>query len=195
MPAPHKSAKQAKEARLVIVGELYKKGYSFREIREEVMKRGVKETYSLQTVHKDVESLLKEWRDTRIDDVDMAIQLELAAIDDQLKELWNAWERSKTDQKLKSKKQSGVANRIGKAVTAGGSITDGDSKIQTTSIEQTEKDEINFGDPRYQDLINKLRMERRKLLGLYSVGPIDINLTGSVSIDKWLEDNNDEDDD
>ncbi|MBB2148820.1 hypothetical protein [Pedobacter gandavensis] len=199
MPAPHRSAKQAKEARLVIVGELYKKGYSFREIRDEVMTREGKETYSLQTVHKDVESLLKEWRKTRIDDVDMAIQLELAAIDDQLKELWNAWERSKTDHKLKSKKQSGIAikEKGVSVITPGGEMkeSEGKSKIIPRSIEQTEKDEINFGDPRYQDLINKLRMERRKLLGLYSVGPIDINLTGSVSIDKWLEDNNDEDDD
>jgi len=180
MPEPHKAAKQGKEARLVIVGELYKKGYSFRDIREEVMKREGKTTYSLSTVKKDVDAILKDWRKTRIDDVDMAIQLELAAIDDQIRELWIAWDRSKTDQKLKSKKQSGLAVKeaASKVVDTDGKLKDKveTSGIKTTSIEQTEKDEINFGDPRYQDLINKLRMERRKLMGLYA--PEKKELTG-----------------
>lgn len=188
MPAPNRTAKQIKEARLVIVGELFKRGYSFREIREEVMQRERLATYSLQTVKKDVDHLLAEWRKTRVDDVDAAIQLELESIDAQLKELWTAWDRSKTDHKLKSKKQSGVAAKTGKAVTAKGDVVDS-SKIQTTSIEQTEKDEINFGDPRYMDLINKLRMERRKLLGLYAVDKSELTLKGSISPEKWLEEN------
>lgn len=181
--------KKLKEARLVVVGELYKKGYSMREIREEVLKRGEKETYSLRTVKNDVDTLLAEWRKTRLDDVDMAIQLELDAINDQIKELWIAWDRSKTDQKLKSKKQSGIAAKGGKAVSATGSLTDTDSRIQTTAIEQSEKDQIQFGDPRYQDLINKLRMERRKLLGLYAADKSELMLKGSISPDKWLEEN------
>jgi hypothetical protein len=189
MPGPNKAAKQAREARLVIVGDLYKKGYSMREIAEIVKERSGCITYVVSTVKKDIDKLLSEWRKTRLDDIDMAIQLELDAINEQIKELWVAWERSKTDQKLKSKKQSGIAARGGKAVSATGSITDADSKIQTTSIEQTERDEINFGDPRYQDLINKLRMERRKLLGLYAADKSELMLKGSISPDKWLEDN------
>jgi hypothetical protein len=176
MAAPYKTAKQIKEARLVIVGELYKRGYNMRQIREEVMKRENLQTYSVSTVKSDVDHLLAEWRKTRIDDVDAAIQLELEAIDAQIQELWIAWDRSKTDQKLKSKKQSGVAARGGKAVGPGGALTDAEAKIQTTAIEQTEKEEILFGDPRYQDLINKLRIERRKLLGLYA--PEKKELTG-----------------
>jgi hypothetical protein len=191
MIIPHQSAKQAREARLVIVGELYKKGYAYRAIRAEVMKREGKETYSLQTVKKDVDALLTEWRKTRIDDVDMAIQLELAAIDDQLRELWEAWERSKTDQTLKSTRQSGISNK-GKAITPEGEISEGVAKIITTAIQKSEKTEINFGDPRYQDLINKLRMERRKLLGLYAVDKSELTLKGSISPDKWLEDNMDD---
>lgn len=198
MPEPHKAAKQAKEARLVIVGELYKKGYSFREIRAEVAERIGFLTYGLTTVKRDVDTLLKEWRKTRIDDVDMAIQLELDAINDQIKELWIAWDRSKTNQQIKSKKQSGVAikEKGASVVTPDGEMKEGEgkSKIIPRSIEQTEKDEVNFGDPRYQDLINKLRMERRKLLGLYAVDKSELTLTGSVSIDKWLEDNSYDDD-
>ena len=160
-----------------------------RQIREEVMKREKLSTYSVSTVKSDVDHLLAEWRKTRIDDVDAAIQLELEAIDAQIQELWIAWDRSKTDQKLKSKKQSGIAARGGKAVSATGSITDADAKIQTTAIEQTEKEEVLFGDPRYQDLINKLRMERRKLLGLYAADKSELMLRGSISPDKWLEEN------
>lgn len=191
MPEPHKAAKQSKEARLVMIGELYKKGYSFRAIREEVMRREGRKTYSLETVKNDVDTILAEWRKTRIDDVDMAIQLELESINNQIRECWAAWDKSKTDHKIKSKKQSGVAAK-GKAVTPDGSIAEGESKIQTTAIEQTEKDMMVFGDPRYQDLINKLGMERRKLLGLYAVDKSELTLKGSISPDKWLEENSED---
>lgn len=160
----------------MVVGELYKKGYSMREIREEVLRRGEKETYSLRTVKNDVDTLLAEWRSTRIEDMDLAIQLELERIDKQIRELWEAWDKSKTDHKSKSKKQSGIAARGGKAVGPGGDIKDADAKIQTTAIEQTEKEEINFGDARYQAEITKLGVERRKLLGLYA--PEKKELTG-----------------
>ena len=193
---PNRTAKQVKEARLVLVGALYKKGYSMRQIQAQVLLHPGITSYALGTVKSDVDSLLKEWRKTRLDDVDMAIQLELAAIDDQLQELWTAWDRSKTDQKLKSKKQSGIAAKgkakDGKVVDEDGQLKDKEeSTIKTTAIEQTEKDEVNFGDPRYQDLINKLRMERRKLLGLYAVDKSELTLKGSISPDKWLEDNMD----
>ena len=194
---PNRTAKQVKEARLVLVGSLYKKGYSMRQIQAAVLANPGITSYALGTVKSDVDSLLKEWRKTRLDDVDMAIQLELAAIDDQLQELWIAWDRSKTDQKLKSKKQSGIATKSkakdGKVVDEDGQLKDKEeSAIKTTAIEQTEKDEVNFGDPRYQDLINKIRMERRKLLGLYAVDKSELTLKGSISPDKWLEDNMDD---
>jgi hypothetical protein len=193
MNDPNRTAKQAKEARLVVVGELYKRGYSFREIKDEVIKRRFQDTYSLSTVKKDIDALLKEWRKTRIDDVDQAIQYELELITSQIKECWHAWDKSKTDYKAKSKKQSGVAAKANKEVTPEGEIKEGDSKIKTTAIEQTEKDLALFGDPRYQDLINKLSIERRKLLGLYAVDKSELTLKGSISPDKWLEDNMDDD--
>jgi len=196
---PHRTAKQIREARLVIVGELYKRGFSFREIREEFLKRGDQDTYSLSTVKKDVDTLLKEWRKTRIADVDQAIQLELESINTQIKECWNAWDRSKTDHKVKSKKQSGVAVKQkasdGKVVDEKGELKDKEDEknaIKTTAIEQTEKDLTVFGDPRYQDLINKLGMERRKLLGLYAVDKSELTLKGSISPDKWLEENSED---
>ena len=194
---PNRTAKQIKEARIVMVGELYKRGYSFREIREEVLKRGF-ETYSLATVKKDVDSLRKEWLKTRIADMNEAIQLELESINTQIKECWIAWDRSKTDYKVKSKKQTGIAAKKqsdGKVVDEKGELKDKEDEknaIKTTAIEQTEKDLAVFGDPRYQDLINKLCMERRKLLGLYAVDKSELTLKGSISPDKWLEENSED---
>ena len=91
-----KDYRQAQLARLEIISGLYKRGYSFREIRSEVMKRLNLETYSLETVHKDISRLLEEWREQRIDKIDQIVQLELQRNDDIIKEAWQAWDKSKT---------------------------------------------------------------------------------------------------
>ena len=61
---------------------LYKRGYSIRKIQSEVMKRLALKTYSIATCHSDIQSLLEEWRENRIEDMDAALQLELERIDD-----------------------------------------------------------------------------------------------------------------
>lgn len=90
-----KKKDQLKIARLEIVSTLYKRGYSYRKIREEVMKRLDLSTYSLQTVQNDVQTLLREWRDSRLEDTDELVTLELARIDEACRELWEQWEESK----------------------------------------------------------------------------------------------------
>ena len=92
--AGNDKAKRKREGRLVIVAELYKKGYSCRQISEEVMKRLDLASYSTSVVHRDIQVLLKEWRSGRLEDMDDAIQLELERIDDTVRELWGQWERS-----------------------------------------------------------------------------------------------------
>jgi len=162
----NKTAKQKREARTVIVAELFAKGYSLREIVKEVKTRLILDTYSLSTAKKDVDFLKSEWKQARMADMDDAINHELYKINMQERELWNAWDKSKEDQKLTSKKQKGIAART-KAVGPSGSLVDSD-KISTSSIEKTEKEEINYGDPRYQAEITKLGQERRKLMGMYA---------------------------
>ena len=93
-----KDYRQAQIVRLDIIAGLYKRGYSYREIREEVMSRLDLQSYSLRTVHKDIQQLLEEWRETRIENFDHAVQLELERIDEIIKEAWAAWDKSKTDQ-------------------------------------------------------------------------------------------------
>ena len=68
--AQEKKRNQVKLARLEIVSGLFKRGYSRRKIQSEVMKRLDLPTYSLQTVQRDIQTLLEEWRESRLEDTD-----------------------------------------------------------------------------------------------------------------------------
>lgn len=160
-----KDYRQAQLARLEIISGLYKRGYSFREIRSEVMKRLDLDTYSLETVHKDITRMLEEWREQRIDRIDQVVQLELQRNDDIIKEAWQAWDKSKTDYERKSAKQQGLPTR---------SDDNTDGGISTTKIEQSKELVIRYGDPRYLDLILKVQERNAKLLGYDSPIKVDV---------------------
>lgn len=169
-----KDYRQAQIVRMDIISRLYKRGYSYRDMRKEVMARLDLQTYSLRTVKKDVDRLLSEWREARLDNTDYALQLELERIDDLIKEAWEAWDKSKTDYERKKAKQQGIPN--------GDDMDDG--KIVTVKMEQQKEEVICYGDPRYLELIHKLLIERRKLLGLYS--PDKKEITGDLSFASLL---------
>ena len=173
-----KDYRQAQIVRLDIIAQLYKRGYSYRKIREEVMTRLNLKAYSLRTVSKDVNQLLEEWRSTRIENFDHSVQLELARIDELIKEAWQAWDKSKEDYVQKSSKQKGTPS----AKEEG----DEDEKpeVLTISMEQSAREINQCGDPRFLDMIHKLLVERRKLLGLYS--PEKREITGDLSFASLL---------
>lgn len=160
----HKKRRQQREGRLEIVAELYKKGWSIRQIRVEVMRRLELATYSKDTCWKDIKMLLAEWRESRIEDMDMAVQLELERIDSTIRELWEQWERSKQNYKKSASKQKG-SPRKGK---------DGGEVIKTFQTERTTTEVIMLGDPAYISEIRAQLVERRKLLGLYAPEKKDI---------------------
>lgn len=161
--------RQVREQRLEIVAELFKKGWSVRKICAEVKQRlnGDQPTYSKSTCWKDIQYLLKEWRESRLEDMDQAVQLELARINDTVRELWEQWERSKTDYEKKSMRQKGEPKK-GKKGQMG--------KIETVFTERTTQQVVSLGDPAYIAEIRKQLAERRKLLGLYA--PERKELTG-----------------
>ena len=183
--ATHKQQKRAREYRRLalmrqeIVAQLYKRGYSYPDIRREVMARLDLASYSLSTVHKDVTTLLAEWRENRLDNLDYALQLELQRIDDLIKEAWAAREKSKEDGVAKSSKQKGIPVADGE---------DGEGGVQTIAMEQTQKELHPCGDPRYLDMIHKLLIERRKLLGLYAPEKRELDHRGSVTMNMSRED-------
>lgn len=173
--AQDKKRNQLKLARLEIVAQLYKRGYSIRKIQSEVVKRLELKTYSLATVHKDIQTLLDEWRKNRIEDMDAALQLELERIDDTVRELWEQWEKSKTDYTKTARKQKGSPTRDNQT---------GQTSIRTYQTERTETEVIRLGDPSYISEIRQQLAERRKLLGLYA--PEKKDISGGVSFTSFL---------
>lgn len=170
---------KAQIARRELVARLFKRGYTEAQIRAEVMKELALKSYSSQTVHADVVAIKDMWRAEVLDDVDTAMRLELKRIDDQIKELWDAWEKSKTDYKSRYKKQKGEIE----AEENAGKAPQGKAKIK--KLEQGEKEEICFGDPRYMAEIRQQLAERRKLLGLYA--PDKREITGKDGKDLMPE--------
>ena len=169
---------QFKAARLEIVSQLYKRGYSIRAIRAEVMRRLDLATYSTQTVHRDVQTLLKEWRESRLEDMDDALQLELTRIDDTVQELWEQWEKSKEDYTRTQRKRKGAPAR------SGNQDNSSDGGIRTFSVEEKTQQVIMLGNPAYIAEIRQQLAERRKLLGLYAPEKRDIQ--GGMSFSAFL---------
>ena len=173
--AQNQKRNQVKLARLEIVAKLYKRGYSIRKIRDEVMRRLDLPTYSLQTVHKDVLTLLDEWRESRLDDLDDALELELQRIDDTVRELWEQWEKSKTDYSKTESKQKGSPSR---------DKDTGQTTIRTFQTERKETEVVSLGNPAYISEIRQQLAERRKLLGLYAPEKKDVQ--GGISFASFL---------
>jgi hypothetical protein len=173
-----KKYEQLKTARLEIVARMYKRGYSYADIQREVRAQlGMDKGYSLRTVHKDVHTLLNEWRDMRVEDVDDAIQVELARLKELEKEAWQEWDKSKQDYEKKRAKQHRVP-----VITGEGD--EGSKKNEIVKMEQQREEVICYGDPRYLDIVHKCGIERRKILGLYA--PEKKDISGEMSFANFL---------
>lgn len=158
----------------MIISQLVSKGITtYRVIREEVMARLSLPTYSLDTVKKDFDSLLQEWKEERLDNVEDYINLELAQIEHTIQEAWDAWERSKSP-KTKSK-MLGTTN--GKNSEKGD-----DNAVNPTKLERIQEEHNECGDPRYLEAIHRECKERRKLLGLYAPDKQDISCSEGIQI-------------
>lgn len=147
--------KRAQQNRLDIIAPLYRHGYTYREIQAEVRARLDMRAYSLSTLKSDIDKLVAEWRKQRMEDIDNTITMELARIDEMIREAWQAWEKSKEDYDQTSQKQKGIPN------------PERMNDIVTVQLEKITRGVQSCGDVRYLELINKLLIERRKLLGLY----------------------------
>lgn len=176
----YKQRRQVKEGRLAIVAQLYKRGYTVRAIREEVMRRLDLSTYSVSTAHGDIKSLLKEWRESRLEDMDDALQLELTRIDDTVRELWEQWEKSKEDYTKTQRKRKGAPARNTNQDNNNG----GEGGIRTFSVEEKTLNVVGLGNPAYISEIRQQLAERRKLLGLYAPEKRDIQ--GGMSFSAFL---------
>ena len=145
------------QQRMQIVAPLWRKSWTLKEIREEVMKRLRLETYSIKCVHTDVQRLIKEWQEERLENTEDKITAELARIDLVIKEAWAAWEKSKEDYDKRSK----TAMFLPKKDKQGVKIT-----MDVIKQFQNEAQERCYGNPKYLDVILKAMEQRCKLLGL-----------------------------
>lgn len=158
-----------KQGRMVIVAELYKRGWSIKKITEEVRAR-MNTSCSTRTIWNDINDLLKEWRETRIQDTDAKLQLELERIDDCVAELWEQWDKSKEDWVREHNK------RIGEPVqpAEGNGNAEAATEIVTVRRENTTENVVGLGNPAYIAEIRQQLMERRKLLGLYAATKTEV---------------------
>lgn len=141
--------------RVDIVAELWRKNYTYKEIAEEVKRRLGLKTCSASTICTDVQRLLAEWKEQRLEDMDAKVTAELARIDLVIKEAWAMWEKSKEDRHRKKSKQTGVP-------------TDSNGNVSMLTIRAIMEDaEVRgVGEPRYLDIILRALAQRCKLLGL-----------------------------
>ena len=162
-----------KELRVAYVATLYRKGYSYREMKKAVMEYFNLETLSLQTIHNDVDTLKKEWKESRVHDMETLLNLELSRIDDTVRELWSQWEKSKQDYTRRTETQKGSPKA---KKDANGGAT-GEKTIETYQVEKTTQEVIQLGNVAYIAEIRAQLSERRKLLGLYA--PEKREITGA----------------
>jgi hypothetical protein len=154
-----KRRNQAKLARLEIISKLYLRGYSIRQLNAEVIKRLNLESYSTRTTLNDIRTLLAEWKENRLENMDDAVQLELERIDETVRELWGQWEKSKEDYTATVNTRKGAPRR---------NEATGANEIKTYSVESRDSNVVGLGNPSYISEIRAQLAERRKLLGLYA---------------------------
>lgn len=159
-----------KQGRMVIVADLYKRGWSISKIAAEVRSR-MNTTCSTRTIWNDIQTLLEEWRSVRINDVDQRLQLELERIDDAVCELWEQWDKSKENWVREYNKRTGVPVPV---TDSNGNPTGEQAEIQTVKRENTTENVVGLGDPRYIAEIRQQLAERRKLLGLYAATKTEV---------------------
>lgn len=160
------------QQRMQIVAPLWRKSWTLKEIREEVMKRLGLETYSIKCVHTDVQRLIKEWQEERLTNTEDKITAELARIDLVIKEAWQMWEKSKQDYKSKRQVQEGKPHQD----------ESGQISVDTIKAMMWDAEQRGSGDPRYLDVILRAMQQRCKLLGL-DQQRIDISAATSGAIE------------
>lgn len=163
-----------REQRLEIIAPLWRKNWTYAEIRKEVMRRLGKEAYSVGTVCKDVKVLIAQWREQRLNDTEEKITTELARLDQVIREAWEMWEKSKQDYNRKSQSQTGipVEGENGQQLT-----------IKSIQAMMWDAEQRGCGDPRYLDVILKALNQRCKLMGLDQM-TIDVHagMSGAIEI-------------
>ena len=152
-------------ARMNVVAPLLMKGWTMREIRAEVMRVLKLESYSLQTVSRDVHRLMEEWQEERVETIDLLKATELRRLDARDRELWGQWEKSKEES-------------VETVTTLRGGVEGGSGSVKQS--ERRVKQIEGMGDVAYLRELRENSVERCKLLGLYA--PEKRELSGEINV-------------
>lgn len=167
-------AKKKREYRLGLVAKYYAEGKSYREIRESVLKDPQVDltSYSLSVVKKDIDILLKQWREERLEETDQAVTLFLERNRQHYNEARGQWNESKEDHTINSKKRKGVVNSGEKDENG---KARGTPTIQTKEIEEFDKTERGQGNPQFLKLMLECEEQRMKVYGGYADQKIQVS--------------------
>lgn len=119
------------------------------------------EITSIGSIAYDVKAILEEWREERVELVDLVVDRELKKLDTIEKEMWEAWEKSKS-------------GKTSKKYNVSGTSTDKTKEIKEESFVET------TGDSRYMDKIFECINIRKDLLGY--AAPKKVEFSGSVGV-------------
>lgn len=163
--------RQIREARLQIVSELRLQGKSVRQIADAVTARlQLPKKVSTFTIHSDIKLLLQQWREDNNHNTEEWVQMEVARVDMLIAELFEAWEKSKTDYEQIRQRQERGHFEVPATEEAEGGKPNGKRRIPSPYIKQVQSKEsvTNYGNVGYISEIRKLLEYRAKLLGLYA---------------------------
>jgi hypothetical protein len=140
----------------ILISKLYLEGHSQWEIHT---KLGI----SQATVSRDIAILIRYWRISATKNIDTAMQIELTRINKLEIEYWQAWERSKEENKKKSIKQKYITSEL------------------KQPLEISSATEDRNGDPRYLQGVQWCVETRCKILGINAPIKTETNLTGTLT--------------
>src|SRR5690606_26388391 len=159
------------------IAEMYLKGYSCRAIAFHLCNSVNDDKYlSFKSVSNEINKLLKEWHDDRIEDIHKQKTIELEKLNKLERTYWMAWEKSIEDYEKKAKKVKGLIGTDKDGVP----LKPSEQELQSTNM-------ISFGNPSYLAGIERCIDRRCKILGIDAPQKHDITSNGKGFLD-YLKD-------
>lgn len=151
------------------MSDLYAKGFNDEQVQS-VVNEKYNVDWNLTQVRTMKTIIRKLWRAQMAADMNEQITEEVNAINVQIKECWEAWERSK----------KGNTSKTTRNAESQGDVPGSENTYSLT--ETLLKEDTNTGEVKYMSLINELGKEKRKLLGLYAPEKREVKGDGNTAI-------------
>lgn len=152
----------------VVMARMYLKGKTLREIADALaFSDGREYKLSIQMIHRDMQIMSQRWVEMAIQNIGEVKGRELAKIDILELEAWQAWERSRVEQK-RSKTGRRETGEPGEAQATPAKVSKKTDSLEVWKSEQ-------HGDPRYLTTVQWCIEKRCKLLGLDAPQKMDVN--------------------